>query len=111
MAEINFDIGVKIILQSPAASQLTLGQAPAGLGQGHREIKTAAARGFKIRTPQATFVDQGPSSASRSRRAAAAMSMCSKAGRRGLSAEATKPAGLAAADGQRRRRLEGERRR
>ena len=34
-------------------------QCPAGNGQGHGRIKNEAARGFKILTPDATFVDQG----------------------------------------------------
>ena len=60
MAEIDFDIGAKVILQGPAAFQLLLGQQrPAGYGQGHGRNQDRAARGFKISRREATFVDQG----------------------------------------------------
>ena len=55
-----FDVGAKVILQAPASFRLESGtSARLEMGKATTEITTAAARGFKIRTPQATFVDQG----------------------------------------------------
>ena len=60
MAEIEFDIGAKVILQSPAAFQLlSANSARLEMGKATVEIKNERARGFKILTPEATFVDQG----------------------------------------------------
>jgi hypothetical protein len=60
VAEIDFDIGVKVILQAPAAFQLlSPNSARLQRGKATVEIKNERARGFKILTPEATFVDQG----------------------------------------------------
>ena len=60
MAEIIFDVGAKVILQGPATFEVESGtSARLSLGKATTQITTAAARGFQIRTPQATFVDQG----------------------------------------------------
>lgn len=60
LVEIQFDVGVRIILQgpasfgivSPSSARLTLGKLTA-------EITSPEARGFKILTPEATLIDQG----------------------------------------------------
>lgn len=60
VAEITYDVGAKVVLQSPAiftpesplSGRLTAGKAAV-------EITTAAARGFTIHTPDASFLDQG----------------------------------------------------
>ena len=60
VAEIDFDIGAKVILQSPAAFELlSANSARLEMGKATVEIKSERARGFKILTPEATFVDQG----------------------------------------------------
>jgi len=60
MAEIDFDIGAKVILQSPASLQLLSGNSvKLEMGKATVEIKTIAARGFQVLTPGATYVDQG----------------------------------------------------
>ncbi len=60
VAEIDFDIGAKVILQSPAAFELlSANSARLQMGKATVEIKNERARGFKILTPEATFVDQG----------------------------------------------------
>ena len=60
VAEITFDVGANVILQAPAAFEVeSATSARLEMGKATAEITTAAARGFKIRTPQATFVDQG----------------------------------------------------
>ena len=60
VAEIDFDIGAKVILQSPAAFQVeSASSARLEMGKVTVEINRDAARGFKIYTPRATFVDQG----------------------------------------------------
>jgi len=60
VAEIDFDCGAKVILQSPAAFQLlSANSARLEMGKATVEIKSETARGFKILTPEATFVDQG----------------------------------------------------
>ncbi len=60
VAEIEFDIGAKVILQSPAAFELlSANSARLEMGKATVEIKNQRARGFKILTPDATFVDQG----------------------------------------------------
>ena len=60
VAEIDFDIDAKVILQSPAAFQLlSANSARVEMGKATVEIKNEAARGFTILTPEATLVDQG----------------------------------------------------
>ncbi len=60
VAEIEFDIGVKVILQSPAAFEVcSANSAKLEIGKATVEIQNERARGFKIRTPEATFIDQG----------------------------------------------------
>jgi len=60
VAEIQFGIGAKIILQSPAAFQLLSAKsARLEMGKAMVEIKNPAARGFTILTPETTFVDLG----------------------------------------------------
>ena len=60
VAEIEFEIGAKVILQSPAAFELlSANSARLEMGKATVEIKNERARGFKIFTPEATFVDQG----------------------------------------------------
>jgi hypothetical protein len=60
VAEIGFDVGAKIILQGPATLDVESGtSARLSMGKATTEITSEAARGFKIDTPQATFVDQG----------------------------------------------------
>jgi ferric-dicitrate binding protein FerR (iron transport regulator) len=60
VAEINFDVGAKVVLQAPANFDIESGASVRlSLGKASTEITKTAARGFKIDTPQATFVDQG----------------------------------------------------
>ena len=60
VAEIEFDIGAKVILQSPASFQLLAANAARlEMGKATVEIKNERARGFKIVTPETTFIDQG----------------------------------------------------
>ena len=60
VAEITFDVGAKVILQSPADFAIESGtSAWMDAGKATVEIKTVAARGFQIRTPEATFIDRG----------------------------------------------------
>ncbi len=60
VAEIDFDIGAKIVLQGPAAFVV---DSPDGgrleAGKLTAEIRTPAARGFRIVTPAMTFIDKG----------------------------------------------------
>jgi hypothetical protein len=60
VAEIEFDIGAKVILQSPASFQLLAANAARlEMGKATVEITNERARGFKIVTPETTFIDQG----------------------------------------------------
>lgn len=60
VAEFRFDIGAKVILQSPAAFLIeSPTSARLDAGKVTVEITDPSARGFKILTPGATFVDQG----------------------------------------------------
>jgi hypothetical protein len=60
VAEIEFDIGAKVILQSPASLELLSPKsARLIIGKATVEIKSERARGFKIVTPETIFVDQG----------------------------------------------------
>jgi hypothetical protein len=60
VAEINFDIGARLILQGPATLKLlSPNSARLDLGKATVEIQSQRARGFKIVTPETTFVDQG----------------------------------------------------
>ena len=60
VAEIDFEIGAKVIVQSPAALELvSANSARLASGKVTVEIKKEAARGFKLLTPDATFIDQG----------------------------------------------------
>ena len=60
VAEINFDVGAKMVVQGPAAFVIdsALGVQLA-TGKATTEIHTQAARGFQIITPTMTFVDKG----------------------------------------------------
>jgi len=60
VAEMTFDIGARVILQSPAT--MTVDSAKGvrlHSGKLTAEIATADARGFKVLTPDGAFVDQG----------------------------------------------------
>ncbi len=60
VAEIQFDIGAKVIVQSPAAFELlSANSARLEMGKATVEIQNERARGFKILTPEATILDQG----------------------------------------------------
>jgi hypothetical protein len=60
VAEIEFEIGAKVILQSPATLQLVSANSMRlDIGKATVEIKDERARGFKVLTPGASFVDQG----------------------------------------------------
>jgi len=60
VAEIQFDIGAKVILQSPADFQLlSANSARLKTGKATVEIEKEVARGFTILTPETKFVDQG----------------------------------------------------
>ena len=60
VAEIEFAIGAKVILQSPVSFQLiSANTAKLEVGKATVEIENERARGFKILTPEATFVDRG----------------------------------------------------
>jgi hypothetical protein len=60
VAEIEFDIGAKIIAQSPATLRLVSPKSiQLDVGKVTVEIKDERAHGFKILTPDASFVDQG----------------------------------------------------
>jgi hypothetical protein len=60
VAEIHMDIGVKVVLQSPAALTLESDKRlRLAVGKVTAEILSASARGFQIVTPEGTFVDQG----------------------------------------------------
>jgi hypothetical protein len=60
LAEIEFAIGAKVIVQSPATLQLVSANSMRlDRGKATVEIKDPRARGFKILTPEASFVDQG----------------------------------------------------
>ncbi len=60
VAEVDFDIGVRVILQGPASLKLlSADSVQLRMGKLTAEITNKAARGFKIRTPEATLVDQG----------------------------------------------------
>jgi hypothetical protein len=60
VAELTFDIGARVILQSPIALSV---DSPKSIrlesGKLTAEITRAEARGFKVLTPDAAFVDQG----------------------------------------------------
>ncbi len=60
VAEIQFDIGVKVVLQAPA-SFLIQSAKSARLDRGKltASVTTEAAHGFRIDTPEAVYVDQG----------------------------------------------------
>jgi hypothetical protein len=60
VAEIRFNIGVRVVLQAPAALQIESAKgARLERGKLSAEITSVAARGFQIRTPNGDFVDQG----------------------------------------------------
>jgi hypothetical protein len=60
VAEIEFEIGAKVILQSPATLQLVSANSMRlDIGKATVEIKDERARGFKVLTPEVSFVDQG----------------------------------------------------
>jgi hypothetical protein len=60
IAEINFDVGARVLVQSPATFSLESKKCiRMTAGKLTAEISTADARGFKVVTPEATFVDQG----------------------------------------------------
>ncbi len=60
VAEIEFGIGVNVIVQSPASLQLVSANSMRlDVGKATVEIRNERARGFKILTPEATFIDQG----------------------------------------------------
>jgi len=60
VAEITFDIGVRVILQSPASFSLDSSKCiRLDTGKLTAEVTRTEARGFKVLTPDATFVDQG----------------------------------------------------
>lgn len=60
VAEITYDVGARVIVQSPAAFSIDSSK---GIRLDHgkltAEITNVAAHGFKVITPDATFVDQG----------------------------------------------------
>ncbi len=60
VAELTFDVGVRVVLQSPASLKIeSADSALLEMGKMTAEIKTPTARGFKVHTPHATYVDQG----------------------------------------------------
>ncbi len=60
VAEVFFDVGVKVVVQAPAVLEIESAKsARLESGKLSAEVTTVAARGFQIRTPQGTFVDQG----------------------------------------------------
>ena len=60
VAEFTFDIGARVILQSPASFSVTSSKSiRLQNGKLTAEITRAQARGFEVLTPEATFVDQG----------------------------------------------------
>ena len=60
VAELNFEIGVWLVLQGPASLEIqSADSARLDMGKLTAEITTEKARGFQVRTPRATFVDQG----------------------------------------------------
>ena len=60
VAEIRFDVGVKVVLQAPAGLVIESAKS-ARLDRGKltAAILAPAARGFRIDTPEATYIDQG----------------------------------------------------
>jgi hypothetical protein len=60
VAEIQFDVGVKVVLQAPAAFRIESAKS-ARLDRGKLTavVTTQAAHGFRIDTPEAVYVDQG----------------------------------------------------
>ena len=60
VAEIHFDVGVKVVLQAPAAFRIESAKS-ARLDRGKltASITTDAGHGFRIDTPEAVYVDQG----------------------------------------------------
>jgi hypothetical protein len=60
VAELKFDIGATVIVQSPATFSVESGKAiRMSAGKLTAEITKPEARGFKVLTPEATYVDQG----------------------------------------------------
>ena len=60
VAEIEFDVGAKVVLQGPAAFELLSDKiARLDVGKAAVKINNERARGFKILTSETTFVDQG----------------------------------------------------
>ena len=59
VAEITFDVGVRVIVQSPAAFSIDSKSIRLDHGKLTAEITNVEAHGFKVVTPDATFVDQG----------------------------------------------------
>lgn len=60
VAEIHFDVGARVVLQSPAILSIeSANSARLELGKATVEILSERAHGFKIITPEMTFVDQG----------------------------------------------------
>ncbi len=60
VAEIDFEIGAKLVVQSSTALELvSASSVRLETGKVTVEIKNEAARGFKLLTPDATFIDQG----------------------------------------------------
>jgi|GEM_PF-5393675 len=60
VVELDFDTGVKVILQGPAAMQfLSPISVRLETGKATAQVKSATARGFTIITPEATVADQG----------------------------------------------------
>jgi hypothetical protein len=60
VAEIEFEIGARVIVQSPATLQLVSPNSmQLDVGKVTVEIKDERARGFKVLTPEVSFVDQG----------------------------------------------------
>ena len=60
VAEIRFSVGVRMVVQAPAVLEIESAKsARLERGKLSAEITTVAARGFQIKTPESTFVDQG----------------------------------------------------
>jgi hypothetical protein len=60
VAEIRFNVGVRLVVQAPAVLEIESAKsARLERGKLSAEITTPAARGFQIKTPESTFVDQG----------------------------------------------------
>ncbi len=60
VAEIRFSVGVRMVVQAPAMLEIESAKsARLERGKLSAEITTVAARGFQIKTPESTFVDQG----------------------------------------------------